>query len=151
MFGAIALVLAGGGAGAYVYVSKSTTAEAGKDKAAPDAHAEAKRDAPTKPIYIPFESFTVNLNDKENERFAQMVFVVEVADAATGEQVKTQMPAIRGRVLSLLSSKTSSDLKGREGKEKLAVDILAEARLAMGLSAEDKSLREIHFSQFVMQ
>jgi flagellar FliL protein len=93
----------------------------------------------------------VNLNDKENERYAQIVFSVETIDSATGELVKAQMPAIRGRVLMTLSSKTAAELLGREGKEKLAKEILEDARKTMGLSESDKSLIEVHFSQFVMQ
>jgi flagellar FliL protein len=65
--------------------------------------------------------------------------------------VKAQMPAIRGRVLMTISGKTAAELLGREGKEKLAKDILADARNAMSLGDADKSLIEVHFSQFVMQ
>jgi flagellar basal body-associated protein FliL len=50
-----------------------------------------------------------------------------------------------------LSSKTTAELLGREGKEKLAKDILEDARKAMSLGEADKSLIEVHFSQFVMQ
>jgi flagellar basal body-associated protein FliL len=50
-----------------------------------------------------------------------------------------------------LSSKTAAELLGREGKEKLAKEILEDARKTMGLSESDKSLIEVHFSQFVMQ
>ncbi len=111
----------------------------------------AKHDPHAKPNFVPFDSFTVNLNDRDNERFAQVVFSIETADSATGELVKAQMPAIRGRVLIALSSMSSKDLMGREGKERLAKEILVETRKALQLPEDDKSLVEVYFSQFVMQ
>jgi flagellar FliL protein len=151
---AAVIALLGGAAGAY-FAMKGKPAdaakEAGKDGDKKDASGEHKRDPKVKPTFVPFESFTVNLNDKENERYAQIVFSVETIDPAAGELVKAQMPAIRGRVLMTLSSKTAAELLGREGKEKLAKEILEDARKTMGLSESDKSLIEVHFSQFVMQ
>jgi flagellar FliL protein len=152
---AILVVLAlAGGAGAFMMM-KPKPAEAGKDtgkdSGKSEASSEVKRDPKAKPTFVPFESFTVNLNDKENERYAQVVFSIEAVDPATGDLVKAQMPAIRSRVLMTLSSKTTAELLGREGKEKLAKDILEDARKAMSLGEADKSLIEVHFSQFVMQ
>jgi flagellar FliL protein len=152
--GIVAVAVLGGGAGAYFTLKAKPAAEVGKDGkdgAKAEAAVEHKRDPKAKPTFVTFESFTVNLNDKDNERYAQIVFAVETIDSATGEMVKAQMPAIRGRVLMTLSSKTASDLLGREGKEKLAKDILEDARKAMNLPDTDKSLIEVHFSQFVMQ
>lgn len=143
-------VLAGIGGGAF-FMLKGEPAEAGKDGQPAAAATEKKRDPKAKPTFVPFESFTVNLNDKESERYAQIVFSLETIDAATGDQVKAQMPAIRGRVLMTLSSKTATELLGREGKEKLALDILGEARKSLELPDTDKTLVEVHFSQFVMQ
>ncbi len=151
---AATVALIGGGAGAY-FALKGKPAEAakegGKDGAKAEPAGEHKRDPKAKPTFVPFESFTVNLNDKENERYAQIVFSVETVDSATGETVKSQMPAIRGRVLMTLSSKTAAELLGREGKEKLAKEILEDARKVLGLPDTDKTLIEVHFSQFVMQ
>jgi flagellar FliL protein len=155
VIGAVVAILALGGGAAAFFTMKPKPAEAGKDAGKDGSKAEAahetKRDPKVKPTFVPFESFTVNLNDKENERYAQVVFSIETIDSAVGDMVKTQMPAIRGRVLMTLSSKTAAELLGREGKEKLAKDILDDARKAMSLGEADKSLIEVHFSQFVMQ
>lgn len=152
---AILVVLAlAGGAGAFMMMKPKpaeTGKDTGKDSGKSEASSEVKRDPKVKPTFVPFESFTVNLNDKENERYAQVVFSIEAVDPATGDLVKAQMPAIRSRVLMTLSSKTTAELLGREGKEKLAKDILEDARKVMSLSEADKSLVEVHFSQFVMQ
>jgi flagellar protein FliL len=153
----VAVLVIGGGAGAF-FALKGKPAEAveGKDgKEGADGKAvkssDAKKDPKAKPIFVPFESFTVNLADKEYERFGQIIFSIETVDAATGDAIKTHMPAIRGRVLISFSSRTVTELTGREGKEKLAQDILTDARKSLGLADDDKSLIAVHFSHFVMQ
>jgi flagellar FliL protein len=147
-----ATVCIAGAAGAAMYFLKpAPTAAKGGDPAAAKDTASAKRDPKAKPTFVPFESFTVNLNDRESERYAQVVFAIETIDAATGDAVKNKMPAVRGRVLMALSSKSAADLMGREGKEQLAKEILGETRKAMDLPEDDKTLIEVHFSQFVMQ
>jgi flagellar protein FliL len=147
---ATVLAVGGGGAGFYFLKPAPAAAKGGDATAAKDAGA-AKRDPKAKPTFVPFESFTVNLNDRESERYAQVVFAIETIDAATGDAVKNKMPAVRGRVLMALSSKSATDLMGREGKEQLAKEILVETRKAMDLPEDDKTLIEVHFSQFVMQ
>ncbi len=153
------LALAGGGTGAF-FMLKGKPAEVtaeGKAGARADGGAKGddkaaqKRDPKVKPTFIPLESFTVNLADKENERYAQVVFSIEAADSATGDAIKAHLPAIRGRVLMTLSSKSAADLGGREGKVMLAKEILADARKAMDLPETSQALVDVHFSHFVMQ
>jgi flagellar FliL protein len=155
VIGAIVTILAVGGGASAFFMMKPKPAESGKDAVKDDSKAgaapEVKRDPKVKRTFVPFDSFTVNLNDKENDRYAQVVFSIEAIDAATGDLVKAQMPAIRGSVLMTLSGKTTAELLGREGKEKLAQDILEATRKAMSLGEADKSLIGLHFSQFVMQ
>jgi flagellar protein FliL len=154
----IGVLIAGAVGGGAFMALKGKPAEAQDSKDAKDAKdakdgksGEAKRDPKAKPVFVPFESFTVNLADKEIERYAQIIFAIETSDAATGDAVKTHIPAIRGRVLMTLSGKSAMELGGREGKEKLARDILVDARKSMNLNDDDKSLVAVHFSHFVMQ
>ncbi len=152
-----AVVLIGGGVGGYFALKgkpEEPVAVAGKGIAtvATDTEkAAAKRDPKTKPTFVPLEPFTVNLADKENERYAQVTFSIEADSAATGDAVKSHMPAIRGRVLLTLSTKSAADLSGREGKLTLAKDILADARKAMDLPDDSTALIDVHFTNFVMQ
>lgn len=120
------LVLAGGGA-AWVMASRSHAD--GDEDGAPAPRKEAARVAPT---FLPMENMVVNLADPGGDRFVQLGITVEVDDAKTAEQVKQYLPSIRSGVLMLLSQRTSSELLQREGKEKLANDILREVSRPLG-------------------
>ncbi len=120
-----ALVLVGGGGAAYFMMKKSASAEAqaeGADgeEAADHAPAKAakgdKHDAKAAPIFVPLDPFTVNLADRDAERYAQVGITLEIDEAATGDQLKLYMPAIRNNILMAIADRTAGDLMGREGK-----------------------------------
>jgi len=143
VIGAIAVaLLAGGGAGAFFLMKKP--AEGGK------AAAEAPKAKKT-PAYIPFDPLVVNLRDDGSEKMMQVSFSFEAADSKAGDAVKAHTPAIRNRLILLLTSKTSQDIAGREGKEKLAAEILEEARQAMGATKEAPIVEAVHFSGLIVQ
>ncbi len=132
------LVLAGGGAA--LLLLKKKPAEEGDDGAeateAPvKAAAHAKSDHP--PTFVPLDPFTVNLADKDVDRFAQIGITLQVDDAHFADQIKAYMPAIRNNVLVVLSRKTAAELLSVEGKEKLAKDIMRESVRPMGIELDD--------------
>lgn len=135
----LVLVLVGGGA-AFMLLKKKPPAEDGEDGAdtteahAPKAKAHAKSDHP--PTFVPLDPFTVNLADKDVDRFAQIGITFEVEDPKFAEQIKAYMPAIRSNVLMVLSHKTAVELLTREGKEKLAKDIMRESVRPMGIELD---------------
>ncbi len=100
-------------------------------EAAP-AHQVAKPPPGTPPVYLPVDPFTVNLSDKDVDRYAQIAVTLEVVDQKTADLLKNYMPAIRSGVLMVLSHKTAAELLSREGKEKLQKEILAEAVRPLG-------------------
>ncbi|WP_204303962.1 flagellar basal body-associated FliL family protein, partial [Stenotrophomonas maltophilia] len=53
------------------------------------------------------------------------------------DQIKAYMPAIRSNVLMVLSHKTAVELLTREGKDKLAKDIMRESVRPMGIELDD--------------
>ncbi len=127
---ALVLVLGIAGAAAFFVLGKKKHAddEEGGGAAAAPAHETAK--AP--PTFLPFENMVVNLADPGGDRFAQVGITVEVADAKTAEQIKLYLPSIRSSVLLLISQRTAGELLVREGKEKLAKDILREVSRPLG-------------------
>jgi len=138
--GVLVLVLVA--AGAFLVLKKKPPAE-GEDgeEAAPAAHAPAaahKVDPSHPPVFVPLDPFTVNLADKDVDRFAQVGVTLEVGDAKIADQVKAYMPAIRSNILMVLSHKTSAELLSREGKEKLAKEIMREAVRPMGVELPDE-------------
>ena len=99
----------------------------------PSAKAAPKRDPKAVPVFVPLDTFTVNLADREAERYAQIGISLELDDAKAGEKIKVFMPAIRNNILMVLAHKRSSDLLERAGKEKLAEEVLRETERALGL------------------
>ncbi|MCX2863823.1 flagellar basal body-associated FliL family protein [Paucibacter sp. PLA-PC-4] len=131
------LVLALVGVAALLLLKKKPAEDEDGEAAAPAAHqAEVKPGTP--PVFVPLEPFTVNLADKDVDRFAQIGITLEVADAKFAEQLKLYMPAIRSNVLMVLSHKTSVELLTLEGKEQLARDIMRESLRPMGIEIDDE-------------
>lgn len=170
----LALVL-GGGALMLMKNRQAAQAEDG-DEQVTQAGAHFKHDAKHAPTFVPLEPFTVNLADKDAERFAQVGLTFELVDPDTAEDIKAYMPVIRNNILLVLAHKTAQELQGREGKEKLASEIKREACAALGIEIEDEAatasdetasaparrkkgkqrasaspIRQVHFSNFIIQ
>ena len=123
------LVLAGAGA-AYVVSQRHALDENGDEI---ETVAETKEPAVV-PTFLPVDTMVVNLADPGGERFAQVGITLELADAKTAERIKQFMPSIRSSVLLLISQRTSDELLSRDGKDKLAHDILREVSRPIGFT-----------------
>ncbi len=139
---AAVLVLVLGGGGAALLLMKKKAPVDGEEDGAEATHAPAPAHTPPKPgtppVFVPLDPFTVNLSDKDVDRFAQIGITLEVMDAHTADQIKAYLPAIRSNVLMVLSHKTSGELLTREGKEKLAKEVKREAVRPMGIELDDE-------------
>jgi flagellar FliL protein len=132
----VLLVVLGGGAALLLMKKKPHDDEDGEAVSEAVHKPEVKPGTP--PVFVPLDPFTVNLADKDVDRFAQVGVTLEVADAKTADQLKAYMPAIRSNVLMVLSYKTSAELLTREGKEKLAREIKRESVRPMGIELDDE-------------
>lgn len=183
---AAAVVLLGGGGGAFFLMKKNAAAaeaaaaaESDGDSADAGSHGKAtakaaKHDGKTAPMFVPMEPFTVNLADRDAERYAQIGITLEIDDAKTADQLKAYMPAVRNNILMAIADRTAGDLMGREGKARLADRIIRETSRALGADvpeeeaadegADDKvpakkkkkaasllPIRAVHFSNFIIQ
>jgi len=126
----IVLVLAGAGGGWFFLQSRAQSQALDDDEDAPPA--QAHHDPKSVPTFLPVDNMVVNLADTGGERFAQIGVTFEVADAKTADQLKAYMPSIRNGMLMLISQRTAAELLQRDGKEKLAADIMAEAGRPLG-------------------
>lgn len=150
---AVAVLLAGGGGGAFYMMKKKAAEEAAaaaeaedsgdEEDVAADDHAkkpthDAKKDGhATPPVFIPLDPFTVNLADRETDRYAQIGISLQVDDPKIGDELKVFMPAIRNSILLILSHKSADQLLSLDGKNKLAEEIKREAARAMGYEIEE--------------
>ncbi len=143
----------------------------------PAKPAVAKHDPKAVPVFVPLDPFTVNLADRDAERYAQVGITLEVVSLQVGDQIKAYMPAIRNNILMALSDRTAADLQTREGKALLAAKVMRETSRALGyeVEAEEEAIAEedeapaktkkkkkkaeaaelpvkaVHFSNFIIQ
>ncbi len=178
---AAVLLLGGGGAAFFIMKKKAAAAEGedGEDVSADAGHAKpaahapppkaAKHDPGHPPTYVALDPFVVNLADRESERYAQIGMTLEVEDPKFAEEMKGYMPAIRNAILMILAHKTSAELLSREGKEKLAEEVLRESVRPMGIEIDPPDdegdagkkkrkrapvynpVTQVHFSSFIIQ
>jgi flagellar FliL protein len=142
-----ALVLAGGGGAAWYFLLGP-----GKGGAAAAETAKAEKAAPKKvPTFVALEPFTVNLQDEDGAHYLQVAVVLSATDAAAVDAIKVHMPVIRNGVLLLLSSKRSDELATLPGKQKLAAEIVAEARRPLAAAGAPEGVESVYFSSFVIQ
>ena len=134
---ALALVLAVLGGGAAIYALFSGRPGADRGRADPE------------PIFLPLDSFTVNLKGA-NERFAQVAVTLSIADYRAVEPIKARMPILRDRILRTIGKKSAEDLLAADGKEKLSADILAAVKGALPEPLR-KGVKDVLFSGLIVQ
>jgi flagellar FliL protein len=134
-------VLALGGGGAALMLSKKKAAEEAELDAeegqAPATKAAAKFDPKAVPVFVPLDPFTVNLADRDAERYAQIGITLELDDTKTGDALKLYMPAIRNNILLAIADRTAGELMGRDGKTRLAERVKREVSKAIGFEVGD--------------
>jgi flagellar protein FliL len=171
---ALAVLLAGGGAGAFFVMKKRSAAAAAEAAAEEDGAGAseqhdnpkvAKADLKHAPTFVPLDPFTVNLADREAERYAQIGMTLELTDAKAGDLLKAYMPAIRNNILLVLAGKTAAQLMEHDGKVQLAAEIRTAALKPLGYTLKSPAapakaaahgddappIRAVHFSNFIIQ
>jgi flagellar FliL protein len=130
----------GGGAGAW-YLSRANPSQA----------EGGKHENPKPPIFVPLESFTVNLQPDEGEQYLQVGLTLKVEDQAQVDMLKLHMPEVRSRLLMLLSSKKGSEISTPDGKRKLSEEIIAQTRAPLATNRAPQSVSDVFFTSFVIQ
>ena len=108
----VTTVLAAAGGGSAWYFTRGA-----------DANATAAA-APKPGVFLPLESFTVNLVGPEGTpQYLQAGLTLKLAGHVKQDVVKDRMPEIRNRMLLVLSGKKASELLAVAGKNKLALEL----------------------------
>jgi len=148
------LVLAGGGGAAWFFTRPAAAegADAAKagDKSPPGKPGE-KADEKKKeiPYFVEFESFTVNLKDPDRYLQAKLTFEVKSTEAA--EAVKDLMPVLRSAVIPVLSSRDPSEIMSKEGKDKLAEEIVTVSNAALAGAGSTQKVEAVLFTHMIIQ
>ncbi|NIJ69857.1 flagellar basal body-associated FliL family protein [Xanthomonas sp. 60] len=148
VFGLIALIAAGAaGGGVWYFTSAGHPAEA-------EANAAPAKKAPPAPAqYFALEpAFVVNLNGSmDGPRYLQVEIQLMTRDPAALEAIKTHAPAIRARLLMLLSQVTAEEIADLAGKQKLQAAALAEVQKVLVTETGKPGADELLFTSFVTQ
>lgn len=139
---AAGLLLSAGGVGALAYLNRTP---------APAAEAGKKADAHRLPNFVDLEQFTVNLADKEQDRYMQIRFSLEVASTEAEATIKEMMPALRSEILLALGARQAADLASRAGKEALAKDIVDAANKSLDHTSAEHAVTAVRITQLIIQ
>lgn len=141
IIGAVLVVLlAGGGAAAYFLMHKTD----GKQAA-------VKKENSKPPVFVPLDSFTVNLSPDEGDKFLQIALTLQVPDDKEGDNLKVHLPQIRSRLLLLLSSQKASVLLTEAGKNQLIKEIVTEINKPFEPGGNPQKVLGVFFTSFVIQ
>ena len=137
IIGAVVVLLGGGGVGTWLLTQ-------GSDKPGEEQFEPTKA-----PVFLPLETFTVNLQD--GDRYLQTDITLQVADEAQVDEFKLQMPRVRSRLLALLSSKHAENLITPEDKKKLVQEIMAQLNQPFYPKGKPQQVIDVLFTSFVIQ
>ena len=145
----IVVLLIIGGGGAFFFLSDDgSTADSSSSNSAIEARGES--------YYLALEPpFIVNFVYKDTLRYLQMTLSVMSHEPKILEQVTHHMPAIRHRLIMLISNKSFDELNGEDSKEALREEMLLEIRNI--IQAEQNKahnpgrVEAVYFTGYVMQ
>ncbi len=138
---AVVLALAGGGAAWFFTQQKSHTKKE-----------EVKKEEPAKaPVFLTLDTFTVNLQPDPDEKFLQVDISLQVANPETAESIKLHMPAVKNRLLLLLTSKSAAEISTVEGKQDLSNEIIKEVKKPFPPNTKPQEILDVFFTSFVIQ
>lgn len=137
ILGALVILLGGGGAAAWYFTQGGDSPK--------EAHAEPAKP----PVFLPLETFTVNLAD--GEQYLQTDLTLQVVDQAQVDAIKLHMPRVRSRLLTLLSSKHAEELATAADKAKLAQEIKAQINQPFAAKGQPQQVDDVLFTSFVIQ
>ncbi|MEW9581104.1 flagellar basal body-associated protein FliL [Paraburkholderia sp. DGU8] len=140
----IAIVAAGAaGAGVWFFMSKRAPAAASVEVAPPP---------PAVPLFFPLESMTVNLqSDDGQQHFLRIGLTLKLGDARTQQELTEHMPEVRSHILLALSNKHPDQLAPLEGKRALADELKTLIEQPTDKGAAPINVRDVLFTEFVVQ
>jgi flagellar FliL protein len=133
---ALVVLLGGGGAAAFFLMGSG-------------GHGGEKTEALKPPVFLPLDTFTVNLQG--GEHYLQTDITLQVGGETEVELFKLNMPRVRSRILTLLSGRQADDLVSADDKKKLAQEILTQMKQPFDPGGKPQGVSDILFTSFVIQ
>ena len=143
---AAVVLLIGAGAAAFLLMG-GDHAEDG-EHAAEEEHAAVEH---TDPVFVKLETFTLNLNPEEGDRYLQVDITLNAGAQSDADTLDKYMPQVRNRVLLILTSKLPSEISDMEGKQALSEEITQQINEPYSEGSEALTVTEAFFTSFVIQ
>lgn len=117
------------------------------------AEDEEPEAAKTSALYIPLlPPFVVNYGGVGRLRYLKAEMTVRVNAISAAQSVRHHMPAIRDKIVTLLSKQEELVIDTQEGKEQLRQDALKEIRTVIELEQGTESgVVDLFFDNFIVQ
>lgn len=104
------------------------------------------------PTYISLDPpFVVNIERPGRRGYLQVTIMVMTREPALADALQKHDPVIRNNLLMLFGSKQWQEIDGRDGRERLRHEALAEINLVLEENEAPGMLEELYFTGFVMQ
>lgn len=112
-----------------------------------------KPQPPAAPVFMPLDTFTVNLQTPNNDpdRVLYIGLTLRVPDEATRTQFSSYLPEVRSRLLMLLSRQTPDQLASEEGKRQLIAQIKETLRPTLVPGQPDQKVTDVLFTAFILR
>ena len=93
------------------------------------------------------ESFIVNLSGGSGNNYLKIKISLELNKEELKTELEKRLPQFRDAILSLLSSKTYTEVKTLEGKSQIRAEIMA----TMNQYLKTGKITNVYFSDFIVQ
>lgn len=121
--------------------------------AAPVSAATEEEGAKAQAIYLPLDSFVVNLRDTGRRvRFMQVSVQVMTHEPEVIEAIKGNMPPVRDAMIMLLAHQTTETMGHVEGRERIRQEAqTAIQQVLADVAGLQKGVEAVYFTDFVVQ
>lgn len=103
-------------------------------------------------LFFNISPFTVNVqSDSSRSRLLYSGTTIRVGNQQTHDFLAENMPIVKNRMISLISSSDAEDLVTAEGKQKLANSIITALSTQMLTGQPTLKIHEVLFTEFVVQ
>ena len=140
------LFMAMAGAGFYILLQKMPGSSA---DSATVSKSQTEKEQPAKglgPIYS-INPFVINLAGSGGKRFLRVRMDLELKNQTIFEQVHAQLPRVKDKLLTILSSKKFEDINTVEGKSNLRAETAASIDTLFSKGA----VTNVYFTEFVVE
>ncbi|MCG8708906.1 flagellar basal body-associated protein FliL [Brenneria sp. 4F2] len=108
---------------------------------------------PPAPVFMPLDTFTVNLQNPDNDldRVLYVGFTLRLPDEATHQQLNNYLPEVRSRLLLLLSRQNSASLSTEQGKQQLVEEIKQVLAPPLVPGQAGQTINDVLFTAFILR